>query len=140
MVLGGWVEPSHVVEVGAHEALDLRGMGLVIGQALLDGGADQRELREVAMMSGTLLHVLPQMLNRIVVRGVRGQLIDAQARGMGGHELLGHRRGMVLCAILDQDNGPVGAGQHRRRSSSRWSETKRAFWYDKPRVRTKAQT
>jgi hypothetical protein len=50
-----------VIEIGAHEPLNLLRVGLEIGQPLLDGGADQRELREVAVMGRAFLHVLPKM-------------------------------------------------------------------------------
>jgi len=46
--LGGGCQGGHLIEIGAHEALDRGGVGLDVGQALLDGGADQVELRTEA--------------------------------------------------------------------------------------------
>jgi hypothetical protein len=40
-------------------------MGVELGQALLDGGAEQVERGEVAIMSGAPLHVPPEVLNRV---------------------------------------------------------------------------
>jgi hypothetical protein len=73
---------------------------------------ESREVREVAEMGRLLLDLLPEELNRVEIRRLGGQLEDGQARGVRGEELLGGLPGVILGAILNEDQRFPGLGQH----------------------------
>ena len=63
-------------------------------------------------MGGVLCDVTPQVLDRIVIRRVAGQLKDGHPVGVHDKELTGGLGCVVPCAILDEQEGGGGLFQH----------------------------
>ncbi len=70
------------------------------------------ELREVAQVSGVLLHLLPEALDRTEIRRIRGQLVDRQAISMLPIEGLEAATGMIRRVVLDQDDLALDDREH----------------------------
>ena len=112
MRLGSLGETNRLIEIRAHEVLDFLGMVREVGQRLLNSRHQGLKGRKVAIMGVPPLDVAPQMLNRVVVGRVRGQLVDRQARSVRGDKLAGLEGGVVARPILDQHDRPLGLRQH----------------------------
>ena len=59
-----------------------------------------------------LFDLLPQLLNRVVVRRIGRQLEDLQPCGLLGEEGFGLGAGVIPRPILNQDDGLRGLLQH----------------------------
>ena len=67
---------------------------------------------EILEMRAFFFHLLPELLDRIVIRRVARQLEDLKPCGLLGEESFGLGAGVILRAILNQDDGLRGVLQH----------------------------
>ena len=87
-------------------------------QRLLDLHRKRLKSREVMQMGLLLFDLLPELLNRIVVRRIGRQLDDLQPCRLLGEEGFGLGAGMILRPILNEDDGLGGLRQHTPESLS----------------------
>jgi hypothetical protein len=74
-----------------------------VHQSLVDRRDQLAKLGEVLVVRCALLELAPQVLDRVVVRRIRRQLIDGDALAMLGPELLHRFAGVIPGAILDDE-------------------------------------
>src|SRR5256886_16906473 len=85
-----------------------------VRQSLLHCSRQQRKFLEVLVMSGSLLGLLPQVFNGLIVGRIRRQRIPRAACGVLGEKLRGRLAGMIPRPIMDKkqvrrglrENGP----------------------------------
>src|SRR2546425_3132888 len=82
-----------------------------IRQGLLYRDRQQRKFLEVLVMGRSLLGLLPQVFNRIVVWRIRRQRMHREALGMLGQKLRGRLAGMIPRSIMDEKHMLRGVGQ-----------------------------
>src|SRR5262245_20274129 len=82
-----------------------------VRQSLLHRYRQQRKFLEVRVMRRSLLGLLPQVFNGIVVGRIRRQRMDGEALGMLGQKLPGRLAGMVPRSIMDEKQGRRGLRQ-----------------------------
>ena len=70
-------------------------------------------------MSVLLFDLLPELLNRVVVRRIGRQLDDLQPGRLLGEEGFGLGAGMILRPILNEDDGLGGLRQDTREKGNR---------------------
>ncbi len=76
-----------------HEALDLRYLVGKVSQGIIDRIDQILKVWEILVVRRTPLHLLPQKLDRVVVRRVRRQLEDREPILMLGKERAGRLAG-----------------------------------------------
>ena len=77
-------------------------------QCLLDLLRQRLKGREVVQVGVLLFDLLPELLNRVVVRRIGRQLDDLQPGSLLGEEGFGLGTGMILRPILNEDDGLCG--------------------------------
>ena len=82
-----------------------------VRQGLLHRYRQQRKFFEVLVMGRSLLGLLPQVFNRIVVWRIRRQRMHREAFGMLGQKLRGRLTGMIPRPIMDEQQVLRGVGQ-----------------------------
>src|SRR2546423_15220448 len=99
-----------------------------VRQGLLHRYRQQRKFLEVLVMSCSLLCLLPQVFNGIVVWRIRRERTPREAVGMLGQKLRGRLTGMIPRPIMDEKQVPRGVRQDRseerrvgKECRSRWS-------------------
>src|SRR5262247_590715 len=80
-------------------------------QGLLDLLRQGLKRRKVVQVSVLLFDLLPELLNRVVVRRIGRQLDDLQPRRLLDEEGFGLGAGMILRPILNKDDGLGGLRQ-----------------------------
>src|SRR5215467_568549 len=83
-------------------------------QGLLDLLRQGLKRRKVVQMGVLLFDLLPELLNRVVVRRIGRQLDDLQPCRLPGEEGFGLGAGMILRPILNEDDGLCGLRQDTR--------------------------
>src|SRR5262245_53942194 len=73
-----------------------------IRQRFLDRDRQLRKLFEVLVVRCPLLHLLPQVCNRIVIRRIRWQGLCRNAVAMGCQKRLGRCTGVIPSTLMDQ--------------------------------------
>ena len=101
-----------IPDILSHQALDLCDVTGKVSQALVNSVNKLLELGEILVVRCTLLHLLPQELDRVVVRRVGRQLKDRQPIFMFGKEGSGRLAGMILGPILNEDQMLRRLGQY----------------------------
>src|SRR4029453_162789 len=81
-------------------------------QRLLDLLSQRLKRREVVQVGLVLLELLPELLNRVVVRRIGRQLDDLKPCRLLGEEGFRLGAGMILRPILNEDDGLGGLRQH----------------------------
>src|SRR4030095_2648753 len=79
-----------------------------ICQGLIHRHRQRRKFLEVLVMGRSLLRLLPQVFNRIVVRRIRRQRLYGDTIAMGCQKSLGCCTGVVPCPIMDEKQGLRG--------------------------------
>src|SRR5262247_4409837 len=82
-----------------------------VRQSLLHRYRQQRKFLEVLVMSGSLLGLLPQVFNGIVVGRIRRQRTHRDACGVLGQKLRRRLTGMIPRPIMDEKQGRRGLRQ-----------------------------
>lgn len=83
-----------------------------MSQPGFDGGNQSVEGWEVTIVRFVVLDIFPELLNRVVVGRVGWQWIDRQSLGLPSAVRARLLRGMVLSALVDQDERLLRPGQH----------------------------
>jgi hypothetical protein len=68
----------------------------------------------MAIMGVVPVHIAPEMLNRVVIQRVGGQLMDGQSLRVASKKPLGFGRGMVARPILNDMDPDLVTFVHRR--------------------------
>ena len=88
--------------IASKEAQHLVGMRRKIGQRFLYRPDQDRKFREILVMGPPLFRLLPQVFNRIVIRGIRRQRMGCNPLAMGLEKLLGRLTGVIPGPIMNQ--------------------------------------
>lgn len=90
--------------IDPHQTQDLGGLRGEDLERLIDRLDEQDELSEVTIVSGTGFDFLPKIFDRIVVWGVRGQLVDDEAFFVLFQKFTSGFAGMVTGTVLNEDH------------------------------------
>ena len=105
--LGGLLEvQTAFLLVASKQAKHLIGMRRKIGQRFLYRYDQRRKFLAILVMGPALLRLFPQIFNRIVIRGIRWQRMDADALAMGLEKLRRRLAGVIACPIMNQKEIP----------------------------------
>lgn len=99
---------GHLFEIQAKKRLDMVGLALKRSEGIFDSLNEVIEGWEVFEVSALLLDIAPQEFNRIEIGRIAGQLKDGQAVAMTLKEETGLLRGVIVSAVLDQEQRDGG--------------------------------